>query len=217
LLSAGSMRKPRSGLQRINQYQVELRRLLKEFKTYYLIQSIVVAVAVTMLFACKNDLREIAAIDFSSDTIPDVSARNIDFTFSDSARVQVRLTGPVMHAYEGEDPYMLFPDGFKVEFYDSVMNITTTITGKYGIHYRAKGFMEARKNVVVTNYETGERLDTEELIWDQNKEIIYSNKFVKITSEDGVIYGDGLDAEQDFSKRRIINPSGEIEVKDDEE
>ena len=171
---------------------------------------------IAMLFACKNDLKEVAAMDFS-DTVPDISARNIDFTFSDSAMVQIRLTGPVMHAYEGEDPYMVFPEGFMVEFYDSVLNVTTTITGLYGIHYREKKFMEARHNVVVTNFETGERLDTEELIWDMNKEIIYSNKFVKITSEDGVIFGDGLEAEQDFSKRKILNPSGEIEVKEDEE
>ena len=171
---------------------------------------------ITMLFACKNDLKEVAAMDFS-DTVPDISARNIDFTFSDSAMVQIRLTGPVMHAYEGEDPYMVFPEGFMVEFYDSVLNVTTTITGLYGIHYREKKFMEARHNVVVTNFETGERLDTEELIWDMSKEIIYSNKFVKITSEDGVIFGDGLEAEQDFSKRKILNPSGEIEVKEDEE
>lgn len=180
-------------------------------------KSIVAIAALGMLFACKNDLREIAAMDFSSDTIPDITARNIDFTFSDSARVQVRLTGPVMHAYEGDDPYMVFPEGFKVDFYDSVMNITSTITGNYGIHYRKREMMEARHNVVVTNFETGERLDTEELIWDQKKELIYSQKFVKISSEDGVIYGDGLEAEQDFSKRRIINPSGEIEVQDDGE
>jgi LPS export ABC transporter protein LptC len=168
-----------------------------------------------MFTSCKNDLREIAAIDFS-DTIPEISAKDIDFTFSDSARVQVRLTGPVMHAYQGEDPYMIFPEGFKVVFYDSLMNITTTITGNYGIHYRKKEQMEARNNVVVINYETGERLDTEELIWDQSKELIYSYKFVKITSEDGVIFGDGLEAEQDFSKRKIINPSGEIEVNEEE-
>jgi len=211
------MKKPRSGRQRINQYPRELKRLFKEFKAYYIIQSIAVTFALAMLFSCKNDLREIAAMDFSSDTIPDISARNIDFTFSDSARVQIRLTGPLMHAYEGDDPYMVFPEGFRVEFYDSAMNITSTITGNYGIHYRKKKMMEARQNVVVTNFETGERLDTEELIWDQNRELIYSNKFVKISSEDGVIYGDGLEAEQDFSKRRIINPTGEIEVKEEGE
>jgi len=174
------------------------------------------SLVIAMLFACKNDLNEIAAMDFS-DTIPDVSARNIDFTFSDSAEVQVRLTGPVMHAYEGDDPYMVFPEGFLVEFYDSVMSVTTTITGNYGVHYSKKQLMEARENVVVVNYKTGERLDTEELVWDQAKELIYSYKFVKITSEDGVLYGDTLLADQDFSKRRILHPSGEIEVKDDEE
>lgn len=171
---------------------------------------------IAVLFACKNDLNEIAAMDYN-DTLPDVSAKDIEFTFSDSARVQVRLMGPVMHYYKGDDPYMVFPEGFNVEFYDSLLNITATITGDYGIHFEEKRMMEARKNVVVTNFETGERLDTEELIWDQAKEIIFSNKFVKITSEDGVLYGDTLIASQDFSKRSILHPSGEIEVKDDEE
>jgi len=170
-----------------------------------------------MLFACKNKMSEVVAINFS-DSLPDISARDIDFTLSDSARVQLRISGPVMYAYEeGDEPYMEFPEGFKVEFYDTAFNITSTITGEYGIHYRDKKLLVARKNVVVTNYETGERLDTEELIWDQVKEIIYSNKFVKISSDEGVIFGDGLEAEQDFSKRRIINPSGEIEVQDDTE
>ncbi len=170
---------------------------------------------IAMLFACKNKMSEVVAIDFN-DTLPDISAKNISFTFSDSAKVQIRLMGPVMYAYEGDDGYMVFPDGFKVEFYDSLFNITTTITGEYGKHYQKERMMEARKNVVVTNFESGETLYTEEMIWDQKKEIIYSNKFVKITSDDGVIFGDGLEANQDFSKRKIINPSGEIEVKEDE-
>lgn len=181
-----------------------------------MVQSIVMIFIIAMLFACKNKLSDVTAIDFS-DTLPDVSARDIEFTFSDSAKIQLRLSGPLMHSYEGEEPYMVFPEGFRVEFFDSLLNITATITGDYGIHYREKKFMEARQNVVVTNFETGERLDTEELIWDLKLKKIYSNKFVKITSEDGVLFGDGLEAEQDFSKRRIINPTGEIEVKDDDE
>jgi LPS export ABC transporter protein LptC len=180
------------------------------------VQSIVTVFIVAMLFSCKNEMSEVVAMDFN-DTLPDVSAKNIEFTFSDSARVQVRLMGPVMHAYKGDDAYMVFPDGFSVEFYDSVLTVTTTITGDYGIHYNEKKLMEARRNVVVTNFETGERLDTEELIWDQAKEIIYSNKFVKITSEDGVLYGDTLIASQDFSKRSILHPSGEIEVNEDDQ
>lgn len=167
-----------------------------------------------MLFACKNKMSDVAAINFN-DTLPDITAKDIDFTFSDSARVQLRISGPVMNAYEGDEPYMEFPEGFIVEFYDSAFNISSTITGEYGIHYREKKLMEARNNIVVTNFETGEKLYTEELIWDQKTELIYSYKFVKIISEEGVIFGDTLIAKQDFSKRSIKNTSGEIEMKDD--
>ena len=160
-------------------------------------------------------MSDVAAINFN-DTLPDISAKDVEFTFSDSARVQIRISGPLMYAFEGENPYLEFPEGFTVEFYDSLFNITSVITGEYGIHYREKRFMEARNNVVVTSYETGERLNTEELMWDQKKEMIYSYKFVKITSDDGVIYGDTLEAKQDFSWRRIKNTSGEIGVKDDQ-
>lgn len=169
-----------------------------------------------MLFACKNKMSDVAAVNFN-DTLPDILAKKVEFSFSDSARVQIRIFGPVMYAFEGENPYMEFPEGFTIEFYDSLFNVTSTITGEYGIHYSEKRLMEARNNVVVTNYETGERLNTEELIWDQVKELIYSYKFVKITSDDGVIFGDTLEAKQDFSWRRIKNTSGEIGVKDDEE
>ena len=169
---------------------------------------------IAMLFACKNEMSEVVAVNFS-DTLPDIAGKDVAFTYSDSANVQVRLTGPVMHAYDGDEPYTLFPEGFMVEFYDSVLTVTTVITAEYGIHYREKGIMEARKNVVVTNYETKEQLNTEELIWDEKKELIYSNKFVKITMEDGVLYGDTLIANQDFSKRQILHIYGEIEVEDD--
>jgi LPS export ABC transporter protein LptC len=164
---------------------------------------------------CRNKLSEIAAFDMN-DTLPDVTAKNVEFTYSDSAEVQVMLSGPLMYVYNQKEPYTVFPEGFLVNFYDSLYQITTTITANYGIHYHEKKMMEAHENVVVKNYKTGEVLNTEELIWDRVKKKIFSNKFVKITSNDGVLFGDGLEAEQDFSKRRIINPSGEIEVKDDD-
>ena len=45
---------------------------------------------IAMLFACKNKMSEVAAINFN-DTLPDILAKEVEFTFSDSARVQIRL------------------------------------------------------------------------------------------------------------------------------
>ena len=160
-------------------------------------------------------MKDITAFDHALDSLPAVSAYDIEFTYSDSAMVQVRLLAPTMHSYDGEDSYMEFPDGFEVIFYDSLMNITSRITANYGINYQERRLMEARSDVVVNNYDTDEQLNTEELIWDMRREIIYSNKFVKITTGDGVLYGDGLESDQTFTSRRIINPSGEILIDED--
>ncbi len=168
-----------------------------------------------MLFACKNDLKEINAFSSMLDSLPHLSAKEIQFVYSEYGKPEVMLSGPTMNHFDGDDPYMVFPDGFRVEFYDSLNVVKTTLIANYGINYQNKKLMIAKGNVIVNNYDTHEILNTEELIWDQNTELIYSNKFVKITSDDGVLYGDGMESDQTFTKRRIINPTGEIIVEDD--
>jgi lipopolysaccharide assembly outer membrane protein LptD (OstA) len=64
---------------------------------------------------------------------------------------------------------------------------------------------------VVVN-QKGERLTTDELIWDEEKKIIYSNTFVKIATEDEVMYGKGMIANQNFSDYTIKNITGKIKV-----
>ena len=74
--------------------------------------------------------------------------------------------------------------------------------------------MEAKNNVVIVNAE-GEQLNTEHLIWDRKKRIIYSNVFVKITTEDEIIMGEGFESNEQFSKYKILKPKGTI-TKEDE-
>jgi hypothetical protein len=66
---------------------------------------------------------------------------------------------------------------------------------------------------VVIN-EKGDKLNTEHLMWDKKKRMIYSNAFVKITTADEVIYGDGLEANESFTKYKITKIKGTINLKD---
>jgi hypothetical protein len=55
-------------------------------------------------------------------------------------------------------------------------------------------------------------LNTEELFWNQFTKKIFTDKFVTIRLQGDVVYGEGLDANQDLSDYVIAKPKGEFEV-----
>ncbi len=171
---------------------------------------------IIMLFACENDIKIINSLS-QVDSMPIEFARDIEVYYSDSGKVQAYLESPYMTRYEDDESYIEFPDGFKIIFFDSVLNPSSQITANYGISFEKKKIMEAKNNVVVKNIEKGEQLDTEHLVWDRNKKTIYSEVFVKITRDDEVIYGDGLISDQNFEYYKIKNASGEFSINTDEE
>ena len=137
------------------------------------------------------------------------SAKSIKILYSDSAEMQFELTAPLLSHYESENPYIEMTKGFHAVFYNERMEVKSKLDAEYGIRYEREQRMEARKNVTVVN-EKGEQLNTEHLIWDEQKQIIYTKAFVKITTADEIIYGDGLESNQDFSKYKIMNIKGTI-------
>ena len=162
--------------------------------------------------ACENDIEKIKQVSRVDET-PAERAENIDVLYSDSGFVKMKLTAPVLERYmTPNDPYFLFPKGMKTIFYDRLLNITSRLTAEYGIRYENSQRMEARKNVEVIN-EKGDKLNTEHLTYDQADGKLRSDEFVKITTADEIIYGTGLEANEDFSRYRIFNIKGIINLK----
>jgi LPS export ABC transporter protein LptC len=167
-----------------------------------------------LLPSCKNDVQKVLSLDVV-DTLPEMTARDIEILYSERAKVQIKLVSPYLVNKTEDEQLLLFPDGFTVYFYDSAMNVQSTITADYGISYEKKKIMEARHNVVVENVQKGEKLNTEELFWDRNKQQIYSNKFVKLTTGEQVVTGDGLTSQEPFDEILITNPKGLLEFKEE--
>jgi len=168
------------------------------------------------LSACENDIQTITSLS-QIDSVPEETAKNIQVIYSDSGKMKALLESPLMKKYEQKEVYFEFPEGFKIVFYDSVMYPQTEITAKFGIRYEKTKIMEAKNNVVVKNITKEEQLDTEQLIWDEVKRVIYSDVFVKITRPGRVLYGDGLTSDQDFTNYTIKNLKGEFQVDPDEQ
>jgi len=205
------MKIQRSGLQN-NKVSVSF---LNIFNYYNLTKGIVVLVLTAMLFSCKNDLEEIRSLDFN-DTLPELTVNDMEMLYSENAKVQIKLVSPKLLRRNGKDPILEFPDGFIIYFFDSTMTIKSKISADYGISHENTKIMEARYNVVVENIEKNEKLNSEELFWDQRKEIIYSNKFVKLTRDEEIITGNSMISDQEFQDVEIKNPKGLIELQDDD-
>ncbi|MBX7180795.1 MAG: LPS export ABC transporter periplasmic protein LptC [Bacteroidia bacterium] len=165
-----------------------------------------------LLSACKNRMDEVNKIARRSDE-PSEIARNITITHTDSGKVTMKLESPVIYTYPGFNARKVLPKGVHVSFLGPDGKPETEMTSGYAVNYEGKGKMEARINVVVVNNK-GETLKTEHLIWEEQTKRIYTNEFVTITTKDEILYGDGLESNQEFTKYRIKNIKGTIAVKE---
>ena len=182
--------------------------------TSYLMKNLFLTCLTVWLCSCENDIETINIIT-SRNKFPSESGKNMEVIYSDSAKVKLKLTSPQMDRYSGPSPYIELPKGVKVEFYDDSMKVKSKLTANYAIRYENERKMEAKRDVVVVN-EKGEKLNTEHLIWDELKQRIYTSEFVKITTDEEVIYGEGLESNQDFTQYKIQNIKGTISINDHE-
>jgi len=171
----------------------------------------VVLVLGLMFAACEDPNKETRQVITQDDVAMEV-AKDVEILYSDSAVVRVRVTGPVLYNFnDRENARQEFPSGIRIDFLESDLSVRSTLTAKKAVRQQEKGLITARDSVVFVTVKQ-EKLETEELIWDEKSGKVRTEKFVKVTKPGEVIYGYGLEAEQDFSYWKILVPKGRIKV-----
>ena len=165
-----------------------------------------------LIAACSNDLEKIHEISIQNQaSFPIETIKNCEIIYSDSAKVRVLLNATLMNRYADEESYIEFKNGLKVQFFDVNGKKESELNADYAIIDEEKDLMLAQHNVVVRNVD-GDVLETEKLNWNQQKEVIFTDEFVKITTENEVIFGQGLVSNQNFSKYTIRKIKGTITI-----
>ena len=166
----------------------------------------------TLVYACSNDLEKINEISIQNQaSFPVETIKDCEIIYSDSAKVRVLLNATLMNRYADEETYVEFKDGLKVQFFDINGKKESELNADYAIIDDENDLMLAENNVVVRNVE-GDILETKKLNWSQQKEEIFTEEFVKITTENEVIFGEGLVSNQNFSKYTIRKIKGTINI-----
>jgi LPS export ABC transporter protein LptC len=167
-----------------------------------------------LLASCEKEVNTIPKSDLLS--LPSVTVYNGNSKYLDSGKLQVIIYAPLMEQYDNKDkPYSEFRYGIEVIFYDGKKEPVGSVSSKYARYTNEEKTWELRDSVVVIN-ENKDMLETEVLNWDQDKDLIYTDRFVKITSEDQIIQGFGFESDSHLRKRKIKRVSATIYLKDEE-
>lgn len=137
-------------------------------------------------------------------------AHGIEVTYTDSSRLVFILKAPLSR--RRLDRYATteeFPEGVDVTFYDRSGIPRSWLTADYAIRDQATRKITVQKNVVLRN-DSGEKLESPELIWDEKTKEIYTDRFVKHTKDDRVIYSYGFKSNESFTHYELQAVSGKM-------
>lgn len=167
-----------------------------------------------LIVSCENDIQKIQSL--AELDMPDLSGENAEIIYTDSSRLQLKLATPSLKQYsKAARPYIEFPEGIYVEFYDDSTHIETIISANHAFYFTQEKFWEAKGNVVVNNLVKGEKLNSEELFWNETEKIIYSNSYSRIETIDGTFYGqNGFESNERFSRWKLKGSKGTVNFKE---
>ncbi len=156
------------------------------------------------LFSCSKNTDQINKL-FEKHTRPPEKAENIKMIYSDSSQLLFILTAPVFETRKtGNKKYIEYPKGIKISFLDQNKQANSWITADKAKNYISDKKFVANENVKLFNSDN-DKLETSELIWDEKEEILYTNKFVKVTrpAKGDTLYGYGFKSNKDFTEFEI--------------
>lgn len=163
-----------------------------------------------LLFSCVNDLDSIKRVTYRSDA-PDDVTENLEIMQTDSGYARFQLYAKIAETFSKPEAVTKLKDGIKVNFFSNDGKIVSSMTALYGEINMTKGTFFVRDSVQLFNYEKKQRLETEELIWNQKDSAIFTNKAVIVRTPQGILFGQGIRTHQDFSTYVFLKPTGKID------
>ncbi len=166
----------------------------------------------SILLSCDRGIGEAEKLDLSRTPM-----QVIDDMFAVQTKngsVEMRLEAPVMEHYDAEDESRdEFPRGISVFAYTEDGLLESVIIADNARHIVPKAssekedeVWEAFGNVILHNVIKQETMETDTLYWDQTREEVYTDCYVKMYSPDGFAQGYGMRSDDHMRNAKLFNP-----------
>lgn len=194
-----------------NDLTVDMKYLAMKFRSPLVIPVIVIITA--MVLSCENKIDVIPKSDLLN--LPSLTVKEFMTVVTDSGLLQIVMTSTLLEQYDNtSSPYSEFRTGIRVFFHDGKKVPVASVSSKYAKYTKTNNLWELRDSVVVIN-EGNDKLETEVLFWDQQKDLIYTDRFVRITNEDQIVMGTGFESDPRLVRRKIKKVSATIFLKNE--
>lgn len=165
-------------------------------------------VMLLLLSACSGRKKELGEAITERDSLPVMDTRGVTTLISDSGITRYRIITEEWLMFDRKrPPYWSFEKGVYLEQFDSIFQVEASIKSDTAYYFEKDRLWKLMGNVHIQNLK-GEKFDTQLLYWDQNKQKIYSDKFIRIEQPDRIITGRGFDSNQQMTVYTIHKPEG---------
>ncbi len=168
-----------------------------------------------LLTACENDLKKVREISKKEFTNPVDSSMGVEVIYSDSAHVKARLQTPLLLDFaNSKTPHKEMPKGILLTFYDKDLKISGTVVSDYAVTSNNDKVITLTKNVILRST-AGDTFKSNEMIWDQNKKLLFTNLPWEWHKADGTdLTGTRFETNETFTKWDNVGANGIIEMRD---
>ena len=172
--------------------------------------AIVICTMAVLLFisSCSGNKKRMGEAITERDSLPVMDTHDVTTLISDSGVTRYRITTPRWMVFDRKQPpHWAFEQGIHLEKFDTLFNVEASIDADTAYYYNKEELWKLMGHVAIQNLK-GERFNTELLYWDQRKQKIYSDRFIRIEQPDRIITGHGFESSQEMTIYTIHQTEG---------
>ena len=169
----------------------------------------------TLLFAgCTNSIEKVRFFDRK--VLPQQALTNAQILRSQRGQVQSAINAPTIEQYNEPDARTIYPNGIYVVFFSDEGDTNGSLSAHYAVSLDQPGVMLARDSVVIINYQSGDTVYLQELVWNREAGRIFSNYPLEAHNGQQVTYGDSFHSDDSLHHMQIINQRGIFVLEEDQ-
>lgn len=149
---------------------------------------------------------------FDRQDLPQQKLDSVRAIRSTNGRMQMLLTAPTVTIYDKPEKKTVYPNGVEMHLFDGADTPVADIRADYAFSLDEKHIIEARRNVVIIDYRSGDTSYLESIVWNSAEHRIFSHDPVRSVNGQRVTYGDGIESDDEFTSPYILHQRGSIEI-----